>query len=124
MHLQSLAYGIFKICMNEGINLQPTWAPRSENCNADFISKMIDIDDWQTSHECFEFMNEQWGPYTIDRFDNFTNAKLHRFNSKFWNPCSEAIDAFTQNWRNDNNWIVPPIDLVARSISHLILCKA
>jgi hypothetical protein len=34
------------------------------------------------------------------------------------------IYAFTQNWRNGNNWIVPPIDFVARSTSHLILCKA
>lgn len=31
MHLQNLAYGIFKICMNEKIYLQPSWVPRSEN---------------------------------------------------------------------------------------------
>lgn len=75
-------------------------------------------------HAFFEFINELWGPYTIDRFANFTNVKLNRFNSIFWDPGCEAIDAFTQNWRNDNNWIVPPIDLVARSTSHVILCKA
>jgi prolipoprotein diacylglyceryltransferase len=65
-----------------------------------------------------------WGPYTIDRFANFTNAKLHRFNSKFWNPGIEAIYAFTQNWRNGNNWIVPPIDFVAKKYHKLSFVNA
>ena len=37
MHLQYLAYDIFKICSNVGITLNPIWIPRSENCKADFI---------------------------------------------------------------------------------------
>ncbi|VDI69108.1 Hypothetical predicted protein [Mytilus galloprovincialis] len=124
MHLQCFAYDIFKFCSKERVIVQPIWVPRSENCRADFLSKMIDIDDWQTSPEFFEFMDNLWGPYTVDRFANFANSKLKRFNSKFWNPGSEAIDAFTQNWKNENNWIVPPIDLVSKSINHLVLCKA
>ena len=85
---------------------------------------MIDIDEWQTSLEFFSFMNQLWGPYTVDRFANFYNAKLVRFNSKFWNPGSEAVDAFSQDWKNENNWIVPPINQVAKSIKHLVFCKA
>ncbi|VDI45185.1 Hypothetical predicted protein [Mytilus galloprovincialis] len=124
LHLQHLAYDIFRICTRSGITLCPTWIPRCENFKADFISKMVDIDDWQTSFQFFTFMNEIWGPYTIDRFANFHNTKLKRFNSKFWNPGSTAIDAFAQNWTMENNWMVPPISLVAKSIKHLILCRA
>lgn len=72
----------------------------------------------------FKFMNDLWGPYTIDRFANFHNTKLKRFNSLFWNPDSLAVDAFTQNWENENNWLVPPIFSVIRCIKHLIYCKA
>ena len=64
------------------------------------------------------------GPYTVDRFASSANAKLHRFNSLFWNPGSEAIDAVSQNWFSENNWLVPPIDLVIRAIIHLVACKA
>ncbi|XP_071160888.1 uncharacterized protein [Mytilus edulis] len=124
LHLQHLAYDIFRTCTRSGITLCPTWIPRCENFKADFISKMVDIDDWQTSFQFFTFMNEIWGPYTIDRFANFHNTKLKRFNSKFWNPGSTAIDAFAQNWTMENNWMVPPISLVAKSIKHLILCRA
>ncbi|VDI75750.1 Hypothetical predicted protein [Mytilus galloprovincialis] len=82
MHLQCFAYDIFKFCSKERVIVQPIWVPRSENCRADFLSKMIDIDDWQTSPEFFEFMDNLCGPYTVDRFANFAK-KSDLF--KFWN---------------------------------------
>jgi hypothetical protein len=48
---------------------------------------------YQVSEMFFNFMNELWGTYTIDRFANSTNAKLSRFNSLFWNVNTEAVDA-------------------------------
>ena len=124
MHLQHLAYDIFKTCSKHGITLIPTWVPRSENCKADFLSKIIDVEDWETSLSFFSYMDTLWGPHTIDRFANYRNKKTDRFNSRFWNPGSEAVDAFSQNWKTDNNWLVPPISLVAKSILHCIMCKA
>jgi hypothetical protein len=52
------------------------------------------------------------------------NRKTERFNSLFWNPGSEAVDAFTQNWHGENNWLVPLIYLVVRNIKHLLFHKA
>ena len=37
-----------------------------------------------------------WGPHSIDRFANHLNAKLSRFNSRFWNRVFEGIDAFVR----------------------------
>jgi len=34
---------------------------------------------------------------TIDRFASYYNTQLPRFNSRFWNPSSEGVDAFTSN---------------------------
>lgn len=123
-HLQSLAYNIFKMCVEQKISIDIQWIPRLENEKADFLSNIIDHDDWGVTVTFFDFVNSLFGPFTVDRFANYNNCKLERYNSKFWNPGSEAIDCFTQNWEHENNWLVPPIYLVVRAIKHLIVCKA
>jgi hypothetical protein len=65
-----------------------------------------------------------WGPHTIDIFANSGNTKVRRFNTRYWNPFAEFVDAFTQHWGVDNNWLVPPIYSVFRTIKHLLVCKA
>ena len=39
------------------------------------------------------------------------------------NGC-EAVDAFSQDWGHDNNWIYPPVCLLMRVLKHMELCKA
>ena len=63
-------------------------------------------------------LDDKWGPYTIDRFASFYNTQLPRFNSRFWNPGSEAVDAFTCDWGGENNWWCPPIYLIPRILGH------
>ena len=46
------------------------------------------------------------------------NAQLDRFNSRFWNPGSEAVDAFTCDWGGEINWLCPPLHLISRVIQH------
>ena len=122
--LHSLAFSIFSICRESSISIDIQWVPRTENSKADYISKMIDHEDWSVSDDFFDFINELWGIHTIDRFASPLNNKTIRFNSLFWSPSTEAVDAFTQNWSLENNWLVPPIFSVVRAIKHLIFCKA
>ena len=70
------------------------------------------------------FIDNMWGPHEVDRFANHENAKSKKFNSIVWNPGTEQVDAFTQNWAGVNNWLVPPIYLVIRTIRHLVFCRA
>ena len=63
-------------------------------------------------------LDAMWGPHTVDRFANSANAQLVRFNSRFWEPGTEAVDAFTCSWADDNNWLCPPIYLVPRVLRH------
>ena len=60
----------------------------------------------------------------MDRFACSYNAKLARFNSRFYQPGAEAVDAFLQNWEFENNWLRPPVSQIARVIAHLRSCKA
>jgi hypothetical protein len=50
---------------------------------ADYISKMIDHEDWGVSFEFFHFIDEMWGSHTIDHFASHINTKFPRFNSLF-----------------------------------------
>jgi hypothetical protein len=123
-HLQDIAMSIFSICLINGISIEIQWIPREGNTQADYLSKIIDYEDWGASEMFFNLMNELWGIYTIDRFANSTNAKLSRFNSLFWKVNTEAVDAFSQNWSGENNWLVPPIYAVIRTVKHLVAGKA
>ena len=70
------------------------------------------------------FMDAMFGPHTIDRFANHENRKTERFNSAVWNPGCEQVDAFSMNWKGENNWLVPPIYLVPEVLRHIVFCKA
>ena len=41
-----------------------------------------------------------------------------------WNPGSEAEDAFTVDWADENNCLCPPVTLIPRVINHAVVCKA
>ena len=73
----------------------------------------------------FNWLDGLWGPHSIDRFANPINAQLERFNSRYCSPGSEAVDAFTCNWREENNWWCPPVYLIPRVIRHAqnVHCK-
>ena len=88
------------------------------------MSKFIDYDDWRISNSFFCYLNQLWGPYTIDRFANQKNAKTVRYNALFWNPQCEAVDAFTQDWSNEVNWVVPPVFLISKALRHAKACRA
>ena len=104
LELQKLSRSIYSTYVTNSISIDIQWIPRSENEKADYISRLINHD----------LMNGLWGPFTIDRFAYFNNKKLNRYNSLYWNPGSEAIDAFSRNWQFDNNWLVPPVFSVLR----------
>ncbi|XP_072042758.1 uncharacterized protein [Amphiura filiformis] len=70
--LQEIALNIFRICVQDNISLEVEWVPRSDNERADYISRIIDADDWAISDYIFEKLDKRWGPHTIDRFASFT----------------------------------------------------
>ena len=59
---------------------------------------------------------------TLDK--KIDSTKCIGFNSRFWNPESEGVDAFIQNWQGENNWVVPAPSQIIRAWRHFELCKA
>jgi hypothetical protein len=60
----------------------------------------------------------------VDRFATDLNAQTKRFNSLRRCPGTEAVNAFTQNWSKENNWINPPFSLLHLVINKVIKQKA
>jgi hypothetical protein len=108
--LQSPALLIFHFCVANQKVLTVSLIPRKDNAVADFYSRILDVDDLGVSYAFFTFLNSMCGPFTINIFANYKNRKTMHFNSKFWNPDSEAVDTFTTDWSGENNWLVPPLN--------------
>ena len=121
--LQSEALKIFKLCLEYSIKLEPEWIPREENEVADYISRIVDYDDWGINHDVFNMLDDRWGPHTVDRFASHYNTKLVRFNSRYLDHGTEAVDAFTVDWGSENNYFCPPVYLVPRVLYHAQACK-
>ena len=50
--LQEEALAIFTTCVNHHIRLEPEWIPREANEFADYLSKLVDYDDWMLNPKC------------------------------------------------------------------------
>ena len=64
--LQAEALSIFKTAVKYNISLEPEWIPREENEVADYISRIIDHDDWGLGQAIFDAIDKLWGPHTVD----------------------------------------------------------
>ena len=62
--------------------------PRSRIDQADYLSCIVDFDDWFVSPRIFLLLDLKWGSHSIDRFAEL----LTRFDSRFCNPRCEAMD--------------------------------
>lgn len=123
LDLQNLALKIYDLTRQFKIDFEITWISRDSNKNADLISKIVDPDDWEITDYLFNIIDAKWGPFTVDRFANFNNNKVKRFNSKYLVPGTEAVDAFSQDWSYEINLLVPPVSQIIRVISYLKLSR-
>ena len=124
IELQEEVIAVFQLCTAYHITLELQWVPRSQNLIADALSRIVDRDDWQLNPMVFQTIDAWWGPHTVDRFASYDNAQLNRFNSRFAEVGSEAVDTFTVDWNGENNWWCPPLFLVLRVLGHARECKA
>ena len=64
-NLQSLAFSIFSKCVEFSISLNIVWIPREDNTKADYLSNVIDYDDWQTTNDFFFNLSIVFGDHIL-----------------------------------------------------------
>lgn len=118
--MQSVALEVNRFREENQIGLSVAWIPRSLNEKADYLSRCQDSDDWEIENLIFRKLDANWGPHTIDRYASHYNNKCERFNSRWWVPGTEGVNALHQRWsKPENNWLVPPPRLVLPTIQKM-----
>lgn len=87
---------------------------------ADAGSKFRDSDDWSIAQSCFEQLNKEFGPFTVDLFAAHNNAKCTKFYSLHWSPGTSGVDAMAHSWREEVCWICPPVAKAAEVVRRLL----
>jgi hypothetical protein len=92
------------------MKIEPLWVPRSGNVDSDYFIKCYDSDEWSVQDSVFRKLGNMWGKHSIDRFAYSYNTKCQNFNSRFWCPITNGVDAFMQVWPGHINWrlVAPP----------------
>jgi hypothetical protein len=117
-HLQEICLRLFWFCHDHEIELLPEWIPREKNQLADYLSKVVEMDDFGLQPEMFQFVVSEFGPLEVDLFASGHNALLPVFFSEFWCPGSAGVNAFTVSWHGSSSYCFPPPRLVFRTLQH------
>lgn len=122
--LQSIALGIFALCLENSVVLEMEWIPRTQNEIADYLSKIVDYDDWGISSTVLQMIERSLGKLEIDWFASEHNAKFDKFYSRFWNKSCIGVDAFSVCWGDQEGLFVPPIAVLPRVIRKMTVDRA
>jgi hypothetical protein len=64
-NLQEVAMKIFHICLENNIRLEIEWIPRGMNDQADYLSRIVDYDDWGIVQNLFDEIFNEYRDLTI-----------------------------------------------------------
>jgi len=101
------------------MHLSVEWVSRDYNMEADQLSRFNDPNDYMLDPACFRYIDQLWGPHTVDHFASLQTRQLERFCSRYHNPRCEAVDAFLISWLKENTWIFPPPYLIPCVLKHM-----
>ena len=83
VHLHKLAVDIFYSAKDNHVEMDIVWIPRNSNERADYLSKIVDLDDWRVKDDYFQLVQSCWGICSIDCFASSQNFKINRFIQNF-----------------------------------------
>ena len=116
--LTEISIAVWHLCHQLNVHLQVAHIKGLENQVADRLSRVMDNYNWQLHPGLFGLIDRLFGPHTVDRFASVVNTQLPRFNSRFWEPHTEGIDALAQqNWGQEINFVNPPFRLIPQVLS-------
>jgi hypothetical protein len=113
---------LFLLIDSYDIKIRTQYIRSAANVWADNLSRVTDNSDWQLVPRKFKHFNKMWGPHTIDRFASYANKQLLRYNAKWRDGTTEAVDSLhlsDAEWRREQNWCNPPWELLDDLVTKL-----
>ena len=118
--LTAIAKDIFMACHKFDIVLTASFLAGCRNVEADWRSRLPELYEWQLNPRLFHHIDAMWDPHSVDRFATMTNCQLEQYNSRFWDPMTEGVDALSLPWPGENNFINPPFRLLSQIIDKIV----
>ena len=122
--LCDLALELWDFCIQRNISISAVHLPGIKNSRADYLSRLENNDhSYSLSNKFFALLCEAINfPLVIDCFASRLNYKIENFISRFPDPYSSYIDAFSVKWSH-NVYLFPPIPVIHRVIAKFISDK-
>ena len=119
--LCDMALDFWDFCISRNISISALHLPGVKNSKADTLSRLENSDhSYSLSQPFFELLAENLSfPLKVDCFASRLNYKLEKFFSRYPDPLSSWVDAFSVRW-SDNLYLFPPIPIIHRVISKFI----
>ena len=74
--LQAEALAIFVICMKNLIRIEPEWIPREQNKLANYLSWLVEYEDWMLNPEVFSMLDATIYSRQICQFCKYTASSV------------------------------------------------
>ena len=122
--LCDMGISLWEFCIKRNITISAVHLPGVDNSKADRLSRMENSDhSYSISEEYFELLyNFVAFPLKVDCFASRLNYKLDKFFSRYHDPFSSWVDAFSVHW-SDHVYLFPPVPIIHRVISKFIADK-
>jgi hypothetical protein len=112
--LTKLARAIHEHCWENNMHIRAEHVPGTSleidrEGGADALSRRVAQDDFQISPAFFRKAEKLFGPHSCDAFASWTNTHVpNKFFTRYLDPSQMPVNAFLQDWSQDNLWMVPP----------------
>ena len=111
--VNSIVKKIWLLCFSKNIEiLKPKWIASRYNNQADWASRIVDIEDWTVSDETWEKITDVFGTPEIDYFASTLNTRCKIFHSRWYQPNTTAVNTFTTYWVQHYMFWTSPIRLI------------
>lgn len=74
----------------------------------------------QSMMKLLDIMKTIWAFIQLMGLQHIRTKKCVRFNSKYRFPDTECVDAFNASWTEENNWLVPSPNLIAKVLNKFV----
>ena len=116
--LCDLALELWEFAVQRGISIRASHLSGVSNVRADRLSRLEHNDhSYELTDEFFDAICDRISfPLKVDCFASRLNFKLQRYFSRYSDPYSSCVDAFSASW-SDHVYLFPPVPIVDRVIS-------
>lgn len=115
-----MAEALWTYLLARDSSIYDLFVPGIDNFRADAASRvLITRGEFKLKEKFFQYLNQLWGPFTVDAFASQMNTQLRRFWCRDGDDRAAGNDALQQSWHGERLWLHPPYVLLPRVLDEI-----